>query len=43
LCRLGGRLICAGQYLQTLYDARDPLYAQNLMVRGSPLRTDRSA
>jgi hypothetical protein len=43
LCRLGGGLIRAGQYLQTLYDSRDSLGAQNLLLHGSSLRTDRSA
>ena len=43
LCRLGGRLIRVGQYMQTLYDSRDSLNAQNLLLHGSSLRTDRSA
>jgi hypothetical protein len=43
LCRLGGRLIRAGQHLQTLYDSRDPLYTPSFTLHGSALRTDRSA
>ena len=42
LCRLGGRLIRVGQTMQTLYDSRDPLYAQDLLLHGSVVAPNRN-